>query len=63
MTATTDDANLRPYLCMYKAKKVTVYAQTTFAAQTKAVPLLKPRKQYEITVMPLNRDIDPAELP
>lgn len=62
MTSETNETNERPYRCMYKGKQVTVYATTSFAAQTKAVALLKPKKRYDISVLPLGRDIDGAEL-
>jgi hypothetical protein len=40
------------YICFYGAKRIEVYAETTYLAQCKAAALLKvkPDKQYQITV-------------
>lgn len=39
------------YICYYRGKKYEVYADTTFAAQTKCAIENKIKKTYEITVM------------
>ena len=56
---------MNTYLCMWKAMKVEVDADTTYAAQTKAVPLLQQStrakvKQSDVRVFLLAKDGEPV---
>jgi predicted Fe-Mo cluster-binding NifX family protein len=44
------------YIAFYKGKKCEVYANTSYEAQTKASAILKPKKQYEVTVILAEKD-------
>lgn len=41
------------YICLWRGKRIEVYAETLFKAQCKAAELLKvkPKKRHEITVV------------
>lgn len=39
------------YVCFYKGKRVEVYADSSYAAQQKAAPLLKAKWSYDVTVV------------
>lgn len=39
------------YICLFKGKRVEVFADTSYQAQQKASALLKARKSYEVVVM------------
>ena len=39
------------YKAFYKGKSIDVYADTSFAAQTKAAGIFKAKRQYEVTVV------------
>lgn len=42
--------NLNGYKAFYKNKSIDVYAETSYAAQTKAAQIFKAKKSYEVTV-------------
>ena len=46
----TNDPALRPYIALYKGKKVEVMAPTSYEAQTIAAKLFKAKKSYEVDV-------------
>jgi hypothetical protein len=52
----------RPYIAFYKSQRAEVWATSSYAAQTKAAALLKPRKQYEVSVYLADVPVDPASL-
>ena len=39
------------YVCLYKGKRLEVYADTSYQAQQKAAQQFKAKKSYEVTVM------------
>lgn len=39
------------YIAFYRGRKIEVYAETSFEAQTKAAAEFKAKKSYEVTVM------------
>lgn len=41
---------MRPYIAMYKGKKIEVTAASSYAAQQQAAALFKAKKTYEVTV-------------
>lgn len=45
------------YICLYKGKRIEVYADTTLQAQTIAAKQLKARKAYEVTVGLAEKDV------
>lgn len=48
------------YICLWRGKRVEVYANSTYAAQQKAAELLKTKKTYEITVVLAEKDGAPV---
>jgi hypothetical protein len=42
---------MNKYECLWRTKRITVEAPTTYEAQQKAQSLLKVKKAYEITVL------------
>ena len=38
------------YICTWKNKRIEVYAETIYGAQQKAAAILKPKKEWEISV-------------
>jgi len=42
---------MRPYIALYRNKRVEVYAESSYKAQQEAAKLLKARKRYDVTVM------------
>ena len=48
------------YICMYKGKRIEVYAETSYQAQLKAAAQFKARKSYEVTVTLAERAGEPV---
>ena len=46
----TSDSALRPYIALYKGKKVQVLAPSSYEAQTLGARALKAKKAYEVSV-------------
>jgi hypothetical protein len=44
------------YIAFYRGKRIEVYANTSYEAQTKAAAAFKARKSYEVTVMLAEKD-------
>jgi hypothetical protein len=44
------------YVCFYKGKRIEVYADSSYQAQTKAAEQFKTRKSYEVTVVLAEKD-------
>ena len=38
------------YIAMYRGKRLEVYAESSYAAQTKAAAMFKARKSYDVSV-------------
>jgi len=43
--------DMNGYICLYKGKKVEVYATTSYNAQIEGAIKLKAKRPYEVTVM------------
>ena len=39
------------YIAIYKSKRIEVYADSSYEAQTKAAKIFKAKKAYEVTVV------------
>ncbi len=50
------------YECFYKGKRISVQAETSYAAQQKAAAIFKARKSYDVTVVMADVPVDPASL-
>ena len=48
------------YICLWRNRRIEVYADTSYAAQLKAAAILKAKKSYEITVVLAERAGDPV---
>jgi hypothetical protein len=48
--AMSDTKPLNGYIALYRGKRLEVYAESSYAAQTKAAALFKARKSYEVSV-------------
>jgi hypothetical protein len=44
------------YIAFYRGKRIEVYANTSYEAQTQAAAAFKARKSYEVTVMLAEKD-------
>ncbi len=42
---------MRPYIALYKGKKITVNSDTSYAAQLAAAKQFKTKKTWEVTVL------------
>lgn len=48
------------YICLYKNKRIEVYADSSYLAQKKAAEILKVKKSYEISVYLAEKDGNPV---
>jgi len=53
---------MRTYICIYKDKKLTVEADSSYHAQQKAAYLFKAKKRWDVSVYLADVAIDPATL-
>lgn len=53
---------MRTYLCNYRTKWISVYADSTYGAQLLAAKQFRARKTWEVTVYLAEAFIDPASL-
>jgi len=42
---------MRPYIALYRNKRVEVYAESSYKAQQAAAKIFGARKRYDVTVM------------
>lgn len=59
---------MNTYKCFAAGRSCVVNAETSYQAQLAAVPILKPRKRYQIAVVLVAKDgeprpVSPCELP
>ncbi len=53
---------MRTYIAFYKGKRITIQAETSYAAQTAAAKMLKAKKSYDVHVVLADTPIDTASL-
>lgn len=50
------------YEAFYRGKRISVQAETSYKAQLKAAEILKAKKSYDVTVVLVDKPVDPASL-
>lgn len=53
---------MRLYLCFYKGRRITVSAESSYAAQQRARELFKSKRGWDITVVLADEAVDPAAI-
>lgn len=53
---------MRTYIAFYKGKKITVQADSSYAAQTAAAAQFRAKKSWEVTVMLADVAVDTASI-